>query len=414
MAKVEVKTIQGGVGKEIVSAWTYAPPSVKARPHLATATKANIQSEESHRKAGHAPMKILVVATPKSGNHWLKALLSEIYDAPLLGSSDWGTHGHWVGHEHFRPADSMVEWMRRDGIVPVTITRHPFDVIVSLYHYVMMKTEPNPNERPILRDVDGMGEGTLSYVRSEFYPQLLISQLWRSIGAPSVRYEDLLEQPVETLRDLTRKIAPVDDDVIHLAISSCTFSMMRESFAGSPSIRNGENFYRSGASGYRSELSPEIAATLSSGPFAALMAAQGYQTQVRPTAPFDLTALDPFQGHRSFSNGVRISPRLYKILIRVPSLTKRWPRPWDVKDSQCLYNWLNEPFEGRPITNLMMLIYSRRPDVAKTFPLDTASRDLALWFLSNAASEYDLGPEFLQPVFAMLPEPATLPTSTAS
>jgi len=223
-----------------------------------------------------------------------------------------------------------------------------------------------------------------------------------------VRYEDLLADPLPTLRELTSKLEPVEDSVLKRAIVLCQFSALRARLgprsSAFSSVREGENFFRRGGSGYRDELTPELLELLASEPFSDLMRDYGYEPEMEPVSPFDVSRFDPFRGRDRFSNGARISPAFHRFLLTsLPDLVT-WPRPWRVTNGECLFNWLNEPERpGSGVTNLMRLIYDQRGDLQRAFPdVDDAPREFQIWFLTHAGNEYGLSPEFLAPVRRLL------------
>jgi len=344
-------------------------------------------------------MKLIVVATPKSGNHWLKALLAEAYGLSEVSIDKIAECDNAICHDHLLPDEPHLRWLSNNEITPITIFRHPADVLVSLYHFVWMKNDTLPEEQSILRDEGSIGEGTLEYARVHLYPLLMCSELWRIAGAPYVRYEDLVANPVSTLEALASSLKPVKDDAIRRAILLSSFSLKRESYDADPDLKPGKNFFRRGGTGYREELTSEIMALLGTEPFVRYMSDVVYTLFMEPIIPFDIDRLDPFRGHREFTNGVPISSKLHRLLLSMPDLTT-WPRPWEESDRNSLYRWLNAPeYPGAQLTNLMRLVYLDRPDLREVFPeVDESPREFQLWFLTYAGAEYEVGAEFVAPV----------------
>jgi len=350
-------------------------------------------------------VKLVVAATPKAGNTWLKYLLAEIYHLRVVHPDALAESGEdVVAQEHWWPDEARLAWLAEHAVTPVTIVRHPADVVVSLYHFVWMQEEPLESQRSIVADRDGIGAGTLDWAERELYRYLLCSDLWREAGAPCVRYEDLLADPLPTLRALTARLRPVEDEALERAIVVCRFASLRATVHPSALPVHPSSFFRRGGTAYRDELPPELLELLGSEPFLELMRRYGYELEMEPVTPFDVSRLDPFRGRDRFSNGARLSPALHRLLLTaVPDLVT-WPRPWRVTDGECLFNWLNAPERpGSGVTNLMRLIYAQRPDLQRAFPdVDAAPRGFQLWFLGCAGSEYGVGAEFLAPVRRLL------------
>src|SRR5690349_9072337 len=86
--------------------------------------------------------RILIAATEKTGNTWLKYLLAHIYDlsTPYISEnfseSEADSLGNrWVTHQHFLAERPLLTWAARRQIQLLTMIRHPADILVSLYHY---------------------------------------------------------------------------------------------------------------------------------------------------------------------------------------------------------------------------------------------------------------------------------------
>jgi hypothetical protein len=349
-------------------------------------------------------MKIIIVATPKTGNHWLEALLAEIYGLSLVSIEEIETTENAICHEHVVPDGERLRWLSDHEVIPVTIFRHPGDVLVSLYHSVWMKREALPEEQSILRDTDGLGLGTLDYARARLYSLLMLSDFWRLAGAPYVRYEDLVADPVTTLEELTSAIRPATSESLRRAILLSHLSLARPSLQPDPGRNADSSLYRRDRAGFLDELTPEILALLSAPPFLEFMRELGYEPNMEAVTPFDVARLDPFRGHEEFTNCARLGPELRRLLlVTMPDLIS-WPRPWEVSDVECLFGWLNSPEHPEAgLTNLMRLIYSARGDLRSAYPdIDASPRDFQIWFLTFASKEYDLGPEFLAPARALM------------
>ena len=79
------------------------------------------------KSAGQAPLRIMVVSTPKTGNTWIKHLLSAIYDLPLeplkvlFTTEEMDALGErWIGQQHYYPLPRLLRWAEENGVVLVT------------------------------------------------------------------------------------------------------------------------------------------------------------------------------------------------------------------------------------------------------------------------------------------------------
>src|SRR5690606_12888301 len=81
-------------------------------------------------------LRIIITGTPKTGNTWLKHLLSHLYMLPQVDldpnfhSVDFDSFGRrWVGQQHYHPSPDIVEVARQRGIIFISTIRHPGDVL---------------------------------------------------------------------------------------------------------------------------------------------------------------------------------------------------------------------------------------------------------------------------------------------
>ena len=194
-------------------------------------------------------MRIVISSSPRSGNHWLKCLLSSIYDL------DWLRPSVQVGH---RP-DDVRAWAERDGFpdnsiyfqhcrfnaklcdaleaVPahlVTIIRDPYDVFVSYYHWVQERAarqhgRKRPHKRDILAGKAIDDPVVLAYIANQFRSNISQANGWLHSGrAVIVRYEGLHHDPLAELTRATGQIAPVSPETIEAAIETCRSENMRQ------------------------------------------------------------------------------------------------------------------------------------------------------------------------------------------
>jgi hypothetical protein len=211
-------------------------------------------------------LKILIVSTSKTGNTWVRYLLAEIYDLPMVSLSLFfdadevsGLGPRWIAHQHYPASPDLIEYAQRNNITLVTTVRHPCDTLLSLFHFVR-----NCGDRPVFTNVgppmqmvhDGevMGEHTAAYVRESFPVLLDVSLGWiRSGRSHVVRYEDLKRDPVAALQDLTGAICPVPIDRIQRAIELCDIDRMRQIPGEDPKF-----FRRGEVGGWRAEMPQQI------------------------------------------------------------------------------------------------------------------------------------------------------------
>ena len=96
-------------------------------------------------------MRIVITSPPRSGNHWLKCLLSRIYDLDWLRPSvqvghrpdevrAWVARGGFTDNtiyfQHCRFNDALCDALEAAPAHLVTVIRDPYDIFVSYYHWV--------------------------------------------------------------------------------------------------------------------------------------------------------------------------------------------------------------------------------------------------------------------------------------
>jgi len=364
-------------------------------------------------------LRIMIVSTPKTGNTWLKSLLSHIYRLPIaqLGTTFNATEmealgARWVAHQHYATQGALIDWAEKEDVKFVTTVRHPGDVLVSMFHHVRNFTgRTGASTRPaseMLLDGDTMGEHTVAFVRSTFFKSLNISLGWMRSGKTRlVRYEDLWRDPVPALEVLTRSIQETSRDRIEGAVEICDFNLMKAVDADPEFFRKGE------VGNWKRALPRHILDVLRHvKPYPDQFATLGYTLD--PDDP--LTTLpkvprmskNPFRDISHFDNGIPVPPVAVRCYLSLdPAECRRWEN-LEETTTDSFYGWLNAPSEEdlrrgeevRTVTNLASYVHRTRPDLQKAFP-DLFGRDrfrFVRWFIHNAEQRYELDEAFIKPL----------------
>jgi len=189
-------------------------------------------------------MKIVIAGAPKTGNMWLKNILGHVYGIPRVDVSnvpDFRTYmdenfPSFVTHQHFLPKPYLLDWGMRRNVCFLTMARHPGDLFVSLYFYVNRFAKSweetgtlgtTASHRLIGKELGS--PAVYSYLEKDFQEECLGKSLaWIKQGYTTcVRYEDLIEQPLLTLKNLTNTLQPVNRWRIWRAIHKSRFKSMR-------------------------------------------------------------------------------------------------------------------------------------------------------------------------------------------
>jgi hypothetical protein len=190
-------------------------------------------------------MRILIVAPPKTGNSWLKCLLSSVYGLEWLTSdrvpggtsleaftawlSSDGFPDNAVFHHHYDYSPELVDLATAESIHLATILRDPYDMFVSRYFFAQAQAD---NEKRTGKAVDRtpdvmVGKAiddpvVLAYLVDNFGDQLQKGIDWLESGASVVvRYERLVDRPEEELTRATDQTQPVAPDRVRSAIEAC-------------------------------------------------------------------------------------------------------------------------------------------------------------------------------------------------
>jgi len=165
-------------------------------------------------------MRIVISSPPRSGNHWLKCLLSQIYELEWLGPKDqaghrpdavraWAERGGFrdnsIYFQHCRFPPDLCDALESVPAHLVTIIRDPYDMFVSYYHWIQERAaREHGRQQEHKRDVFA-GKAiddpeVLAYLADRWGSNLRRANGWLHSGrAIVVRYEGLHDDPVAEL-----------------------------------------------------------------------------------------------------------------------------------------------------------------------------------------------------------------------
>jgi hypothetical protein len=390
-----------------------------------------LQKSKLSETIAREDLRILIASTEKTGNTWLKLLLSHIYDLPTphisedFSPAEADTLGrHWVTHQHFLPQPRLLEWASARNAHIFTMLRHPGDLLVSLYHYCCNYAAHYKHDRRIAEaiaaDADERRAMTtfphhvidghlIRALQDRVMCDLNISISWMlSRRSSIVRYEDLRANPSTTLRDICARIAPASENRIQQAIEQCQLDVLRGTH------QEDRRFFRKALVGEWRVLPQHIIRRFrDEEPFRSQFLFLGYEANFDQTQDefFALKHRDrhPKCHDQCFDDTVPFAPVLQQLLGSCdPDKRQQWQPVSKASVSASFFQWLNAPAEEDAskqravprVTNLAAFIYSIRPDLQTTFPdiFDADRLGYAAWFLRYAAYAYQLDHRFLTPI----------------
>ncbi|MFQ5575926.1 MAG: sulfotransferase domain-containing protein [Anaerolineae bacterium] len=193
-------------------------------------------------------MRILVAGPPKTGNNWLKFMLAQIYGLEILKQFP---HSHRpedlatfieqglftedaIFHQHFAPLPLFFEVVNSARIHVVTTIRNPYDVFVSLYHFIQ-KSPGHFSNNPSLKPVIGKPithPDVLAYLeQTEYGFGFHIETAWEWVNSGQsliMRYEALRADTFREMKWLTEQIQPVENKIIRRVIKANRIRKVRK------------------------------------------------------------------------------------------------------------------------------------------------------------------------------------------
>ncbi len=266
------------------------------------------QEPQSIPLTGEKILRIAIVATPRSGNTWLRHLLSSLYeleniviDRPEELPVD-RLPARCVIQLHWSAEPGLIRRFQEHQITPVTIARHPCDVLVSILHF--STTWPNTalwcgghcgDESSIAGRLPASSEFLRYAIGPRARHLLEVSPGWWQSGAACcVRYESLVANTAAELRRLADRLEPVDDESIQQAVRENSMEYLQ-------SLVHNQHYWRGRPGAWR-EFLPEATAREIIAAHGDLFEVTGYPTDVD-------TGLDERQSDRNWLNQEVISLR---------------------------------------------------------------------------------------------------------
>jgi len=162
-------------------------------------------------------MRIAIISTPRSGNTWLRSLLSGLYEAEQIAvhspdDIDWNNlpTDHFILQLHWHRTSQLRHLLALNNFKIVVLHRHPFDVLISILQFAHQEPQTaqwlngDGGDEKIIHGETPSSEAFLEYAVSNRASQLFsISEAWSNDPeAMIVKYEYLVNDTERTLDEL--------------------------------------------------------------------------------------------------------------------------------------------------------------------------------------------------------------------
>ena len=169
-----------------------------------------------------APLRIALLGTPRSGNTWLRLLVGAATGIPTVAMHERTDSAlaelprECVVQIHWRREPDFLNLLAAHGFRVLTIARHPLDVLVSILQFAIHDSESDRwllgrggDESGLFGAMPGSRAfaeyGTGDRARELFG---VTGDWWEQPGATSVRFEELVRDPIGQLLRLRNLFRP--------------------------------------------------------------------------------------------------------------------------------------------------------------------------------------------------------------
>jgi len=233
--------------------------------------------------------RIAIVSTPRTGNTWLRRMLDAVYSLQHVVEGDvagfeWSRlPQRCILQVHWGPEPDLLARLEEHAFRVITLTRHPFDVLISILHFATLNTESEHWYAGREGDERGLQLATpsspefIGYATGPRARLLLdVSRQWAARpDCLVVRYESLVEHPGARLAELCRRLRPAPEGAVAAAVETHRLEMQR------PNTHD-QHFWQ-GTPGHWRRFLPEAEARTIAAAHADVLAAGGYACDPDPT-----------------------------------------------------------------------------------------------------------------------------------
>lgn len=169
-------------------------------------------------------LRVAVISSPRCGNTWVRSVLGDILELEQLAVHNYtelkSIPDRAIVQLHWYREPGFQGFLRDYGFKTLVLARHPLDVLLSILNFIRHEPltarwlEGNGEIPPSLIGQPPTSREFVRYATSWGAENVLsISyQWWHDPDAVKVRYEQLVQQPQQTLLRLARMFDPAACD----------------------------------------------------------------------------------------------------------------------------------------------------------------------------------------------------------
>jgi len=203
-------------------------------------SRLSVVSAEEQEEADEQ-LRIGVIASPRSGNTWLRGLLAATYgleEVAALTPEDINWQNlppRLVLQIHWHAVEPFLSLLREHGFRVVSPARHPLDLFISTLNYqqyvdetVRWSNQDGQGDRS-LRGATPRSAAFLDFICSLMGENVLATsrEWWQVPGTICVRYEDLVRDTLSTLRGIVEALDVEVRRPIEQVVSSYEIDRLR-------------------------------------------------------------------------------------------------------------------------------------------------------------------------------------------
>lgn len=237
-----------------------------------------------------AGLRLAVVASPRSGNTWLRELLTRLLDLEPLAfhtpeEVPWGALPERCALQlHWPHGDDVAAPLHGAGFRVVVLARHPLDVLVSVLNFARRAEDTGSwlgglgGDEQAIRGLGPLDQAFLDYATGPRAAALLgvTPSWWGRPGTVGLRYEDLVSDTLGELRRLVGALDVTPRRSVEETVGANTLTALRARHAG-----RGFHFWQASPGLWRAFLPAEVAGLIAEAN-GAVLGALGYDADPDP------------------------------------------------------------------------------------------------------------------------------------